>query len=506
MAPTAPPPILPSQQVIKRIEIVELKSLRDVTIELNEAPLSAIMGGNCSGKTTVLHALACAYGPLTSGDPNYKFPHFFKPNTDSRWNGSAFSIIYSQRLGAATPADQITQYTKQINRWAPRYEKRPKRSVRFVSIRDSVPDLEDIKLNSMVHYTRTAQPDAVSTRIRDTAGQVLNRTYTAFDEVRYQYGGKRSVGVAVGQLSYAGIAMSSGEQRVFRIIETVFRAPAYSLILIDEIDLFLHQDALSKLLRALVTHCSATNKQLVFTTHFPPVADMYDQVAISTLHRVPARTLIWKGYSYEALKHMTGTQQRPISVYVEDDVAEAIVSKLGSDLGIRKFMAIGRYGPAANAFSLGAGLILSNVSTDHTLMVLDGDEYALKGDRREQVNKKLTGTAPANDDQRRQLLSMVKCLLSDRGLAPEQMLHRMLHSITNTGLDSESTELLRLAQAVHNVPNKHDYVNAIIKDSGESRDVALSKLVKLASSSADWPRYTRLVHLWLKKQKADLHL
>ena len=40
-------------------------------------------------------------------------------------------------------------------------------------------------------------------------------------------------------------------------------------------------------------------------------------------------------------------------------MAEAIIGKVANDLGIRRHVQIGRYGPAVNAFALGTGLLLS---------------------------------------------------------------------------------------------------------------------------------------------------
>src|SRR5690606_18876143 len=128
--------------------------------------------------------------------------------------------------------------------------------------------------------------------------------------------------------------MSSGEQRVFKIIDTVFSAPKYSLILVDELDLFLHQEALDRLIDVMVAHCDKHNKQLVFTTHFPAVASLYDKVNIATIHRIGDKTSVWKGYSYEALRFITGKQEKPLAIHVEDDVAITIVSKVAADLGL----------------------------------------------------------------------------------------------------------------------------------------------------------------------------
>lgn len=52
--------------------------------DFTTSPVTAIMGSNCSGKTTtVLDALACAHQPLEPGNPDYRFPLFFPPPTSS---------------------------------------------------------------------------------------------------------------------------------------------------------------------------------------------------------------------------------------------------------------------------------------------------------------------------------------------------------------------------------------------------------------------------------------
>lgn len=50
------------------------------------------MGVNGSGKSTILHALACSYSPYEKGE-NYKFSYFFTPNPDASWKGSCFTVV-----------------------------------------------------------------------------------------------------------------------------------------------------------------------------------------------------------------------------------------------------------------------------------------------------------------------------------------------------------------------------------------------------------------------------
>lgn len=502
-------PVQPSQQKLEKLTVVMLKNLKDVELDFTQNPLTAIMGANCSGKTTILHALACAFSPLE--DPvslNYKFPLFFKPNTDSLWQGSDFTIKYSQRLGNNPPVSSELRYTKTQDRWMPRYEKRPSRFTRFLMIKDSVPEVETINLQTMIHYQRTSRTGQNDQMIRLLAGQILNRSYEEYHNVLYQHGARRSIGVSIGGLTYPALSMSSGEQRVFRILDAVINSPDYALILIDEIDLFLHQDALQRLLGKLDDHCRAKKKQLVFTTHFPPVANMYEKISVMTLHRTTVKTILWNGYSHAALRHITGTQEKPISVFAEDDVAGAIIAQVARELRIRPYTQIGHYGPAVNAFALGAGMVLSGHPIDGTLIVLDGDVLSSRIERIKQTKRSLTGTGHVHDTQHKQLMAMIKPLWPAEMESPEQVLHSFMHELNAValGLNDEEADLLDIAHCVVNVPERHGFIGKIIEHTGESREVALSKLVPLAAKSPRWNRYTRLIRIWLISKREQFNL
>jgi hypothetical protein len=255
----------------------------------------------------------------------------------------------------------------------------------MLMIRDSVPEVEVFGLNSMVHYSKTSLATDVDIEVRQVAGQILNKTYEQYHVINYLHGNRKSIGVSTGGLTYPALSMSSGEQRVFHILQAVFGAPKHALILIDEIDLFLHQDALSRLLRKLNTHCASKGKQLIFTTHFPPVAKMYHDISVKTLHSAAGKTIVWNGYSEAALRGITGLLEKPISIFVEDDVSAAIVDRVANELQVRPYIEVGAYGPASNAFSLAVGIFLSGRPLDDVLVILDGDVMSDKSVRRDRV-------------------------------------------------------------------------------------------------------------------------
>ncbi|MEX3998746.1 AAA family ATPase [Paraburkholderia sp. EG285A] len=494
-----------SQQKLIKLEVDELKNLKDVELSFGETSLTAIMGTNGCGKSTVLHALACSYSPPDNA-LDYKFPMFFKPSTDALWAGSSFTIHFEQRDGQLLQQNLQQRFSKAADRWAPRYDRRPVRPVRMVTIRESVPEVEALGINAMVHYLRRDLPGDVHNQVRTVAGQVLNRQYAEYHQVQYRQAGRSSIAVTNGDLRYAAISMSAGEQRVFRILDAVFRAPNYSLILIDEIDLFLHQDALKKLLDALKSHCDSRHKQLVFTTHFPAIADMYETISVKTIHRVGERTLVWKGYSYDALRLITGQLQRPLRIFVEDDVAEAIVKEVARSLRLQPYLHVGWYGPSENAFALGAGLVLENTRLDRVLIVLDGDINSLPDERRQKINRHLTGNEPGRAEGREALFQRIVPLVAEDGASPEQMLNRMLRTIQHDQVPDGDRPLLEFAHDIVNVPERHGYVNQVVEASGEPRSYALRKLVEMAALSAAWEAYARPVREWLDEQARNLRL
>ena len=65
-----------SNQSIKLINIIKLKQLENVNCSFEGHNLTALLGINGCGKSTILHALACCYQPLTTGQ-DHKFSDFF---------------------------------------------------------------------------------------------------------------------------------------------------------------------------------------------------------------------------------------------------------------------------------------------------------------------------------------------------------------------------------------------------------------------------------------------
>lgn len=151
------------------------------------------------------------------------------------------------------------------------------------------------------------------------------------------------MGVEVEGLRYSALSMSAGEQKIFHILTTLYNAPKNSLILIDELDLLLHDKAMMALIK--VIHARATDKslQVVFTTHRETVISLSNLVNIRHLFGTPTKTLCFNETTPDAINRLTGEQPKPIELFVEDDLSVAIVTKLASQLRGKRLVSVQRF-------------------------------------------------------------------------------------------------------------------------------------------------------------------
>lgn len=154
-------PIRNRPQRLQKIQFRKLKNLENLEISFENKHITGIFGTNGSGKSTILHALACLYQPVANSTRrNFKFPNFFIPTTLDLWNGSQFTIEYEMINGAAMVPER-KEYKKNRDRWSPRYQTRPHREVFYIGIDSCVPDMEIESRTSRIPLIREAYDDAV---------------------------------------------------------------------------------------------------------------------------------------------------------------------------------------------------------------------------------------------------------------------------------------------------------------------------------------------------------
>jgi len=387
--------IMPTtNQKLLSIEIIKLKCIKDLSISFIEKNATAILGPNGNGKSTILHALACCFEPISTSAINYKFSDFFLPHSHALWQGSEFSIIHEFRNGPNVYNNQIQHYSKNSDRWAPKYARRPRRDILYIGIDSCVPMIESEKSKVRLNYSTSQVTEEIINTILAKASFVLNRQYSS---VTLNEGpqGRKFIGVEADGIEYTALSMSAGEQKVFHIIEKIFKAPKSTLILIDEIDLLLHDLAVSRLIRIITEQAESKNLQIIFTTHRESIIEHSELLNIRHIINKSSKTLCFNDSKPDAINCLTGKKVRPIEIYVEDDLSQVIIQKIASGLGMQRHISVKKFGAAINCFTLVAGLLLDGENCENSIFVLDGDVYKTEEDKRGRINSVLTGNDPA---------------------------------------------------------------------------------------------------------------
>jgi AAA15 family ATPase/GTPase len=113
--------------------------------------------------------------------------------------------------------------------------------------------------------------------------------------------------------------MSAGEQKVFRLLEKVFKSPKHSLILIDELDLLLHDSAMKNLITVMSERAENQKLQIIFTTHRESVVELSGLINVRHIFGTKEKTLCFNETKPDAIRRLTGIQRKDIEVFVEDD-------------------------------------------------------------------------------------------------------------------------------------------------------------------------------------------
>jgi len=489
------------QQRLRKVKYSNLKGLKDLEISFEDKNVTGIFGVNGCGKSTILHSLICFYKPKDSSIViDYKFSMFFKQIDSINWNNSQMEITTFYRDGSNSKELDVA-FSKTTDRWLPKYDRRPDRNVFFIGIDTCVPDIERTTISdNKLSTTREAISSSYIDELKKSASHILGNSYTDIFNSNTK-SKKKYLSVEKNKtLSYHSLSMGAGEQRVFKILDVLYKAPKYSLIVIDELDLTLHTSALNKLLDTIVKVADKNKLQVVFTSHREELTNRND-INIRHILQTNNKTFCFNNSTPECIDRLTGKTMRILNIFVEDDLSKAIILELLRDNNIRKRTEIHIFGAIDNAFVASVGLDITKENLDNILFVLDGDRYRTNAEKETMMKTKYSGTESDKEERRQKALSIIKQFNLPESVAPEEYICKMLQKST------ESNEIVDISKQITTVPDPHLYLNELLEQLGESRDVGLTQIIKeFKKNKLIWKIYTKDVQNWIKDRKAKLNL
>ncbi|HEB0853244.1 AAA family ATPase [Citrobacter werkmanii] len=506
---------------IRSITVENLQRLQNITVDFEETGVTAIMGANGTGKTTLLQALACAYRRNTQialEQTNAQFSDYFKPHPGNSWDGSKYTVsFYGAAVGELS--DDV-EYSKNEGRWTPSTEHKKQRYVKFISISDCLPDQERETAEEIGVFQK-ADIGLTASKKRTLLESVSGTLHRQYEDAGY---GQKELGLLSffivktkkrtgEELEYPSHFMGSGEQKVFHIINEVLKAPRGALLLIEELDMFLHESAIRTLLAFLAQQANDPQRrlQIVFTTHWLGIQDLTESIRVFSLFENEEQNNIElrHGFDPQFIFSLNGDYQslRMIKVWVEDGLAVKIVEQVAMDCGLRAFVDVNNFGSIQNAYTVAGAIAISGYGSERTLVVTDGDRYLTEGEKLGQIQNKVDGEGVQENEWRQKAIELIVDLDAPGASNPEQVLLDLCrHYAENPG----APDWLRtdLAWIERQVPRLHGKaaIHRLAQHKGMSMERTEAMFIQEASRSEGWQSYIAPVVKRLKQAARNVGL
>lgn len=308
---------IPAQLRLKEIQIQSLKGISNCTITFPaDRKVTAIMGMNGSGKSTIIHALACCYKPRNkTSKENNRFSDFFTPHDDNNWRDSGFTAhFYAGNLDnqgnkisfvpTAAPNDTFTQVYAKVSRWQPVYARRPVKESLYLGLQTLGTLSDDLAASRHAKYvSQSFEPANIKQKILESMCRVLEADYSDLMTCTTSSGYTFSKFTKNG-ITYTEHTMGAGEKRVFEVLKAAHDPllRPNGLLLIDELDVLLHEKAFKKLIEELISIAEDALLEIVFSTHRESIVQFKRAINIVSIFNMGTGIQAFPGVSADALR------------------------------------------------------------------------------------------------------------------------------------------------------------------------------------------------------------
>lgn len=375
-----------SKATLTEIDIRQgnLRGLHHFNLQFNY-PISVIAGKNGSGKSTILALSACAFHNSKKSfrlperkTSYYTFSDFFI-QTSEEIPPEGIEIWYrfrhdNWRKTKKNPTGTGNLYQKREKKkggkWT-NYSSRVNRNVVFLGIQRVVPHSEKSVSKSYRSYFKVVASDGWEEDVKKVVGRILGASYDSY--WLKTHGKYRLPLVASKGNIYSGFNMGAGENALFGIFTTIFGSPPGTLLVVDEIELGLHEKAQKKLILELKKICRKRKVQVICTTHSPAVLESIPPEGRYYIETFANKPIVTPGISVKyAAGKLAGDDSNELDVFVEDGVANTIIeSSLNNELRSRvSILPIGS--PMAIARQMAAKY--KDSKSSECIAILDGDQ------------------------------------------------------------------------------------------------------------------------------------
>lgn len=299
---------------LRKVRLNPIRGFKDETVSF-DFPVTAIIGPNGGGKTSVLGAAACAYISI-------KPSRFFAKSGKFDSSMQNWSISYELIDKDLNPRDTISRTAKFTNyKWT---REHVSRKVAVFGVSRTVPANERSELRKCASGSFDVSPDKISILSADVikaAEKILGKDLTGYTRISVSSDGV--VSLLTGQtqegVTFSEFHFGAGESSIIKMVLEIETLPDNSLVLIEEIENGLHPIATIRMVEYLIEVAIRKKSQAIFTTH-----------SNDALIPLPAKA-IWSATNdkffqgkldVRSLRAITGQIETELAIFVEDDFAK----------------------------------------------------------------------------------------------------------------------------------------------------------------------------------------
>ena len=308
-------------QYIREMSLTAVRSFQSQKVSF-DFPVTAIIGTNGGGKSTILGAAAIAYqGPPKPRD-------FFPKSNISDEAMAGWRIDYElieksrQKIGLFKCNSRFASA-----KW--RRDDQINREIVFLPILRTVPASEQARYGKFIgtYQNLNADIEPLDVNVAKAAGRILGKDLSKFKIARYNKGDKDFilVGSTRTDKGYSQFHFGAGEASIITMTIRIENAGDNALILIEEVENGLHPVATTKMVEYLIDVAKRKKQQVIFTTHSEASLEALPPEAVWACIDGAA----YQGrLSIQSLRAMTGRIDKLCVVFVEDNFAKDWVNDI----------------------------------------------------------------------------------------------------------------------------------------------------------------------------------
>ena len=351
----------------KYLKIIRLNKVRGfVDAQVNfDFPVTALVGPNGGGKSTVLGAAACAYKSIKPGT-------FFPKSSIGDNSMAEWSIEYELIDKALSQTGVLRRRSafRQLKWVRGEVVSRP---ISYFGIQRTVPAGERPQFKKLMRpsYMHTSPLEIIPEEAARQIEHILGRPVEGFQ--RTSIGPNESFHVGRNRGSeYSEFHFGAGESSIIRIVTDIELLPEGSLILIEEIENGLHPIATRRLVEYLISAAERRRIQAIFTTHSDDALTVLPHEAVwSCLDGTTQQGKL----SITALRAISGKVDTALAIFTEDDFARFMVEAILREFASEQYDQIEIHAVAGdgNAVKIHRNRLQDPSARHKSLCVIDGD-------------------------------------------------------------------------------------------------------------------------------------